>query len=456
MLEKIVGSETKFSLQHRILNSAVFLGGVLSGIALITNILIGLYWASRILTFTGVILFFSLHYYSLRTGKSNFVAILGLGFLVLVFSPMMWFSNGGTMGGFQYYILFFIVGIQIATSGKIKWTLLSLMVLVTISLIIIEYFYPNLIVHYDNKEDRYIDIIISIFIAIGGIIIYTGIYFKQYESANNKLEIKNQLLEKSRKEIFAHKEKIEAQKNEIELKAKSLEDLNKTKDRLFSIISHDLKNSFFSVMGLSKILADPENEDSEEKKLETAQMLNNSSKKLYTFLENLLSWARVQRGEIEFEPKENNFYEIVAEVIYLFNPKAKQSGIDLTHNIGEDTPIYCDQNMTKTVLRNLVSNALNFTPKGGSVVIDSKNNDDEVIISVTDTGVGISEKNLSKLLKIDSKYIGTNTLGEKGTGLGLILCKEFVEKHNGNIWIESELGKGSRFVFTLPQKEMKN
>jgi two-component system sensor histidine kinase/response regulator len=236
----------------------------------------------------------------------------------------------------------------------------------------------------------------------------------------------------------------------------SLIELNASKDRFFSIISHDLKNSFFSVMGLSKILADPENEDSAEKKLETAQMLNNSSKKLYAFLENLLSWARVQRGETEFEPAENNLYEIAVEVIYLFNQKAEQNGINLTHNISSNTSVFCDSNMTKTILRNLVSNALFFSNNGGSFVIDSKNNEDEVIITVTDTGVGISELNINKLLRIDSKHIGTNTQGEKGTGLGLILCKEFVEKHSGNIWIESELGKGSRFVFTLPNKKLEN
>ena len=238
----------------------------------------------------------------------------------------------------------------------------------------------------------------------------------------------------------------------MEQKRKKLQKLNASKDRFFSIISHDLKNSFFSVMGLSKILADPENDDSEEKKLETAQMLHNSSKKLYSFLENLLSWARVQRGEIDFNPDEHELFEIVAEVSYLFRPKADQNKVLLITNVEENLIVYCDQNMVKTILRNLVSNALNFTSPNGSVTISARKDEEKVTIEVTDTGVGISETNIQKLLRIDEKYIGTNISGERGTGLGLILCKEFVEKHSGEIWIESEVGKGSKFSFTLPFK----
>jgi len=240
--------------------------------------------------------------------------------------------------------------------------------------------------------------------------------------------------------------------NKLQESEEKLQKLNASKDRFFSIISHDLKNSFFSVMGLSKILADPENDDSEQKKMETAQMLHNSSKKLYAFLENLLSWARVQRGEIEFEPEINNLYDIVAEVNYLFKPKAEQNGIILKSYIDENTDIYCDANMLKTILRNLISNALNFTSPNGMVTVDAIKNKEGITITVKDTGIGISKENIKKLLMIDSKHIGTNVKGEKGTGLGLILCNEFVEKHNGKLWIESELGVGSRFNITIPIK----
>jgi PAS domain S-box-containing protein len=265
------------------------------------------------------------------------------------------------------------------------------------------------------------------------------------ESSNNDDVLKENLslLEENAKDFVNLSNKL-AESEE------KLKKLNMSKDRFFSIISHDLKNSFFSVMGLSKILADPENDDSEEKKLETAQMLHNSSKKLYAFLENLLGWARVQRGEIEFEPETYNLYEIVSEVTYLFHPKAEQNEVKLINNIDKNISVFCDQNMVKTVLRNLVSNALNFTRKNGQVIISSQVDEEKITLSIADTGVGISEENISKLLRIDKKYIGTNVNGEKGTGLGLILCNEFIEKHNGKIWIESEVGIGSKFSFTLP------
>lgn len=239
--------------------------------------------------------------------------------------------------------------------------------------------------------------------------------------------------------------------NKLAESEEKLKQLNASKDRFFSIISHDLKNSFFSIMGLSKILADPENADSNEKKIETAQMLHDSSKKLYNFLENLLSWARLQRGEMEFNPIQCNLYEIVTEVMYIFRAKAGQNGVKLLNKIGLNQFVMCDQNMVNTVLRNLVSNAINFTPPNGTVKIEAKSNDEEIFISVTDSGLGISEENINKLLRIDKKYIEPNINGEKGTGLGLILCKEFVEKHNGKIWIESQEGEGSKFIFSLPK-----
>jgi len=241
--------------------------------------------------------------------------------------------------------------------------------------------------------------------------------------------------------------------NKLAESEEKLQQLNASKDRFFSIISHDLKNSFFSVIGLSKFLADPDNDDSEDKKLETAQMLHDSATNLYDFLENLLAWARMQRGEIEFEPEELQLDRIAAEVFYLFDPDAIQHGIKLTNNVHGNIMVHCDQNMVKTILRNFVSNALNFTNENGSVTIDAQVDDEKVTISVTDTGIGIKEENAKKLFRIDEKYIRTNVNGKRGTGLGLILCKEFAEIHEGEIWIESEFGKGSKFCFTLPFKK---
>ncbi len=244
--------------------------------------------------------------------------------------------------------------------------------------------------------------------------------------------------------------------NRLAESEEELKQLNASKDRFFSIISHDLKNGFYSVLELSKMLADPENTDSEEEKLETAQRLHNSSKKVYSFLENLLSWARLQRGKMDFEPTENSLYAMVTEVVYLFKHRAEQSGVKLQNNIGSNSIVFCDENMVKTILRNLISNALNFTNPNDTIGIDAQNRDEEIVITVSDTGVGITDENIKKLFRVDSKYIATNTQGEKGTGLGLILCKEFVEKNKGKIWVESKEGEGSKFSFTLPKSKLDN
>ncbi len=238
--------------------------------------------------------------------------------------------------------------------------------------------------------------------------------------------------------------------NQLAESEEKLKNINASKDRFFSIISHDLKNSFFSIMNLSKKLADPKSNEDDEQKTHMANLLHDNSKKLYSLLENLLTWARVQQGETIYEPDNVNLKEITSEIASIFKLKVDEKEINLEENVDENIEVFVDENMIKTILRNLVSNALNFTKNGGSVKIFSKTRDDEVVVTIEDNGVGISEKNLHKLLQIDKKHIGINTDGEKGTGLGLILCKEFIEKHGKEIWIESELGKGSRFNFTLP------
>lgn len=230
-----------------------------------------------------------------------------------------------------------------------------------------------------------------------------------------------------------------------------LRELNASKDRFFSIISHDLKNNFASVLGLSRLLTQDAYDEKPESRKETAHLLHTSSQKLYSLLENLLDWAKLQKDEIRFGPSGFDLKEAGNELVDLFKLKADQKEIILENNIPEEIGVYADLNMVKTVLRNLIANAINFTEKGGKVSLNAEYENESVIVSVADTGVGIGEENIDKLFRIDEKYIGVTTEGQKGTGLGLILCKEFVEKNNGTIWVESTVGEGSKFIFTLPK-----
>ncbi len=240
---------------------------------------------------------------------------------------------------------------------------------------------------------------------------------------------------------------------EIELKEREakLKELNATKDKFFSIIAHDLKSPFSGIIGLSNLLK----EDFQQLDIHTIQqyasMINSSAVQTYRLLENLLNWARIQQGEIPFNPTYILLKHLVNGVVNLLNEGAYQKKITIINNTPASLMVKIDEEMIETILRNLISNAIKFTPIGGKIEIDAGITNNSVVeISVSDNGVGIEEKNIAKLFNIDTNYTNLGTEREKGTGLGLILCKDFVEKHCGKIAVESTVGKGSRFTISLP------
>jgi signal transduction histidine kinase len=169
-------------------------------------------------------------------------------------------------------------------------------------------------------------------------------------------------------------------------------------------------------------------------------------------LENLLDWAKAQTGNVTYTPEEINIRELVAENLTSMQIYAASKKITLQSEIKDDTLLLVDINMLNTIFRNLVNNALKFTHPGGVVSVKAQKNHHEMVLSVKDSGMGIQKNDIDKLFRIDVKYTNTGTAQERGTGLGLILCKEFVEKHGGKIWVESEHTKGSEFKFTIPIK----
>lgn len=250
-------------------------------------------------------------------------------------------------------------------------------------------------------------------------------------------------VEKRTRELLRFNEKLIESQNK-------LKKLNANKDRFFSIISHDLRNQFMSILGFTQMLKDIQSDFDKEEIILISNKLYKSTRNTFALLENLLEWSSLQRDTIEFIAENFNLKEVVDEVIVLLKERAVQKGIDLISNVNEDISIFADQNMIKTVLRNLISNALKFTSKNGSIFVEAETGDKTVNISVLDTGVGISEENIKELFRIDKKHSTNGTDGERGTGVGLILCKEFVEKNKGKIWVKSKIGHGSKFTFNLP------
>ncbi len=233
---------------------------------------------------------------------------------------------------------------------------------------------------------------------------------------------------------------------------KELKDLNATKDKFFSIIAHDLKSPFNHLLGLTEIIQDRSREVNNKEIQELAALIHKSAKQGRDLLDNLLEWSRSQIGARDFRPDNTELFDIVNKAISFVEHIASQKDISIVNSIKKDTVVRADVNMLNTILRNLLNNAIKFTKQGGFVKIYARERKEVVEVTVEDNGIGISKSTLSKLFKIDENPSTPGTNNEKGTGLGLILCREFVERHGGTIYVESERGKGSKFIFTLPKK----
>jgi signal transduction histidine kinase len=245
-------------------------------------------------------------------------------------------------------------------------------------------------------------------------------------------------------------ERLEAEKV-ILLKNEELENSTTEKDKFYSIIAHDLRGPFNGFLGLTQIMAEelPDLPMAEAQKI--AVSMKNSAIGLYSLLENLLEWSQIQQGTMQFYPVAIQLGQTVNESIAMYSESAKAKEIEVTLDIPEGLEVFGDLNMFQATIRNLVSNALKFTARGGKVTVSAKlNSDKNIEISIEDTGVGMSQEMVKKLFRIDLKTNRKGTEGESSSGLGLLLCKEFVEKNGGEILVRSEEGKGSTFSFTIP------
>ncbi|MCB1193887.1 MAG: hybrid sensor histidine kinase/response regulator [Leptospiraceae bacterium] len=229
-----------------------------------------------------------------------------------------------------------------------------------------------------------------------------------------------------------------------------LEVLNAAKDKLFSIIAHDLRNPFQGILGLGEVIIHNIAELDKAQIHKYVSSMYRSTKEGYNLLENLLEWSRTQTDKIQYFPEKLNINHVVQANIRMSSSTAQNKSIQLKSLVKDDIYVLADKNTIDTIFRNLISNAIKFTPKNGEVTIDSKLTDRFVEIIISDTGVGIPKEDIDKLFQISVKYSTNGTENEKGTGLGLILCKEFIEKNGGTISVESIEGKGSSFKFTLP------
>jgi len=334
----------------------------------------------------------------------------------------IWIFNGGINGSnIMPAFIILILGILVVPDKTQKYILL-LFIGINILILLIQFYRPDLITDFPTETDRWVDNLITFIYSSYFIYLIIRFVHKNYT-----------------------KEKLKAEMGEIRLRQ-----LNTDKDRFISILGHDLKSPFNNLLGLSELLAE------EVRNLNTDEIeilvnnINKTARSTYNLLEDILIWARAQQGKLPFNPCILKIADICKSVLETLILAAAVKNIKINYSMTKETEVFADTDMLKTVLRNLVSNAIKFTNNGGSININTEEKSGFVIISVSDNGIGIPPENITKLFNISEVLTTNGTAGETGTGLGLLLCKEFVEKHGGRIWVESEAGKGSEFKFTLP------
>ncbi len=262
---------------------------------------------------------------------------------------------------------------------------------------------------------------------------------------------KRNLLKKETNRLLTEKnDKLEEANKKLQESETDLKKSNATKDKFFSIIGHDLRNPLNALLGFSELISGNPDDYTAEEIRSYVRIINEAAKNIHQLIENLLDWSRSQSGNIEFNPEEFSLRELISETKQVNIVHANKKEISITEDIPKDIMVFADKNLLATIMRNLLNNAIKFTPDKGSITIAAVPENGFVKISVSDTGIGMTEDQMQQLFELDTSMIISGTAEEKGTGLGLILCKEFVVMHNGRIWVESEPEKGSSFHFTLP------
>lgn len=305
-------------------------------------------------------------------------------------------------------------------------------------------------VTFGNYSDENTSIQAQIYRKNNKILILGSIDSQQLIEQNEIMINLNREISNLQRQLIKEKHTLEKTLIKLNQVNSDLIESNASKDKFFSILAHDLKNPFNIVLGFSELLLENLKTYDAQQIEEQVGYIYKTTKQTYNLLEDLLLWSKSQSGRISFEPQRLIFNDVCNEVIINLLPQSNKKNISIELEKDSHAIVYADSNMLKTILRNLISNAIKFSFNNSVIKISVNQEGEKAIVTVSDKGVGISKTNQSKLWNFSEQYTTEGTNKEGGTGLGLILCKDFVEKHDGQIWVESELGKGSDFKFTIP------
>jgi signal transduction histidine kinase len=287
---------------------------------------------------------------------------------------------------------------------------------------------------------------IAIFLVVI-LLIFVFVLYRRMKKVNVLLNEKNRAIENQRAEIAGQRDNLSELAFELKM-------TNKTKDKFFSILAHDLKNPFQSILGFSELLKTQTETDDYSNIKHYANIIHETGKKTFSLLENLLNWARFQRGMIKYNPEICMLYEIVDETVHLLKENAQSKNIRLEIDIEKNLNVYIDAFLVSTILRNLISNALKFTKRGGLIQIKTKEKENNTVdVLVIDNGIGIKPEKLDKIFKLSGSSSQKGTEDEAGTGLGLLVCKEFAKKNKGDLTVKSQVNVGSTFILNVLKRK---
>jgi signal transduction histidine kinase len=258
-------------------------------------------------------------------------------------------------------------------------------------------------------------------------------------------------IEKYVEELQQNKTLLEESAKELSLLNQKLNESNLNKDKFFSILAHDLRSPFSALLGFAEFLSNHIEELTEDEIKEFSQRIYKSLNNLFKLIEDLLQWSRIQTGRIDYAPVKFDLHRVADETLEIFQVNSSQKEIEVKNNIARNSFVFADEDMISRVIGNLLSNAIKFTPRKGKITLSAAEKEGFLQFTISDTGVGISSDNMQRLFKIEQTLTTEGTEKERGTGLGLILCKEFVEINHGSISVKSEPGKGSNFIILLPK-----
>ncbi len=346
-----------------------------------------------------------------------------------------WRHLGGVESIAFYILLCASIFYAIVSRGKHVYIVLALTVSVVLGLTIVEYYYPSIIKPHKDSVARLHNISTVVMVVIVFVFFSIRILFNKYLQSER---------------ISEHNMMLEDQNSIISSQNRQLTELNRTKDKFFSIISHDLKNPVSAINGLLKVIDDDRYDMSIDEYVTSIASMKISSDDLLNLTENLLNWATIQRGNLVLNKTNINLYDIAAENITFSLTMAARKEITISNDIDANAVVQADRDMASFIIRNLLSNAIKFSNRNGIIELLSSATDGFCTVSVCDKGRGMTKEQMKKLFSIDIPDTTQGSEGEKGSGLGLLLCKEFIDKHSGSISVESEFGKGCRFSFSLP------